>query len=567
MSTLPLERPTLKIWREDLEAIAITMSDNLSDLGGSWFNVSADQLQLDDCSGFGGGKTFKVYRRDTGDDEPVVLHILPVTMAPAGCHIWWFATKSHHFFENVSESELNEVIQTGPRPASRAGSRLVTSHGDIHRGNLIRVDGDLKLIDLESIIVNYAIHDICYAVEMNCESIAHKSEFALAYLEASRQASGPDDVFNLLLDIERCKLATNFFDLHSVWQLESDKAVISDLKGHRAYVEISDRALMDEVLARTMVDVGFDQVKPVRQLDNQFGKCRTGSVITVHHDEPDNPNRNGFVVNEDGTIQLIEPMWRGLVIGLDNNHEIVLCHWSDTGNLLSLDMEELGSPVTGIPEPVTQPKKLLLSGENRALVLSPSETRHFEGSVNYVNVGSREQALSVYFEPDGRIRMAHEPRQSFDCAGGRVDVGTQVLIFTNHDGDNQRFQRNEDLTISPRTNPDAVLGIVGKEMILVGRDDLRRLNFLPHIRSAGEIVARLNVPGNNRAQLLLLKSHPGMALSVDPAQAKNGYQVLAIVPQENAKRFIIADDHVRLADNNQKLTLGLPARNELIISS
>ena len=91
---------------------------------------------------------------------------------PEGSHIWWFAKQSHfckHFLQKKSEEYLK--VCCGPlfTPRSPAAQRIVTTHGDFHRENVIRTEDGPMLIDLEFTGSTWALHDLGYAI--NCCSL------------------------------------------------------------------------------------------------------------------------------------------------------------------------------------------------------------------------------------------------------------------------------------------------------------------------------------------------------------------------------------------------------------
>jgi len=88
-----------------------------------------------------------------------VLHEVPHTS-----HVWWFTCKTWDCEESLQR--LDEECQqfwsktSCFAPASSELSRVVTSHGDCHPGNLIQTESGMRCIDFEYTAVSSAIFDV-----------------------------------------------------------------------------------------------------------------------------------------------------------------------------------------------------------------------------------------------------------------------------------------------------------------------------------------------------------------------------------------------------------------------
>ena len=137
--------------------------------------------------------------------------------APDASHIWPFAGQAHFFVDRMTAALQRHWIETEPHPASMAAARLVTLHGDIHEGNVVRSNGKLGVIDMDFACAGYAIHDIAYVLDTLCETEELKAGFLRAYLLANGMPAESRDVRALRLDAERCKMVTNHFDSNAIW--------------------------------------------------------------------------------------------------------------------------------------------------------------------------------------------------------------------------------------------------------------------------------------------------------------------------------------------------------------
>ncbi len=483
--------------------------------------------------------------------------------APDASHIWFYVAMRQHFLDGISEEKLLNWISNGPVPASAAGSRLVTVHGDVHPGNLVRSERGLRLIDLEAAGVNYAIQDIAYCLGSTCHTDEHKEAFVRAYLIACGLPATTDDVFELRLDAERCRMATNHFDPNGVVQLPSsaeDAAGVGPL--YPRLVATADRALENEELADDIVRNGFAACQPVVAMVRGHGIPIPGTPVGVLA-EPAAPSwRTDLTINWDGTIQASWQRYRALVLGLVNGR-VILTNCLDPARL-RLRMTQGGIPVTGLRGPNAAPVALDLSGrhEGRSLVLS-DRSEAWWNPLDSVRIGRREDAVSVHVEPDGVIRLADTPIQAFDCANGHTSPGSRVQVFHNFCGDHQRFSCHDDGTISPITNPDVVWGIDG-DLVLVRRDDPQAeaitvdQEVQEAMRVEGPSTLVQDDPGTLRADgyVLELESHKGMAISTELDEADPTSQRLVLAPVSRANRFRIGADEIRPIGGRLLLGLG-----------
>ncbi len=323
----------------------------------------------------------------------------------------------------------------------------------------MRSEGGLRVIDLEAAGVNYAIQDIAYCFGTTCHTDEHKEAFVRTYLAACGLPTTDDDVFDLRLDAERCRMATNHFDTNGVVQLPSsaqDAAGVGPL--YPDLVAIADRSLENEELAHDIVQNGFAGCELVVTMVQEHGIPVPGTPVGILTD-PAASWRTDLTVNWDGTIQ---PGWqrhRALVLGLVDGR-VALTNCLDPDRL-RLRMIPGGIPVTGVREPRAAPLPLHLAGRNAGRSLVRSQ-RHeaWWNPVDTVRIGPLEDSLSVHIEPDGVIRVADTPTQAFDCASGHTSPGTRLHLFHNFCGDRQRFSCHDDGTISPIANSDVVWGII-----------------------------------------------------------------------------------------------------------
>ena len=102
-------------------------------------------------------------------------------------------------------------------PVTEAARRVVTIHGDFHKGNVIQMPDCMRAIDFDGAGVGYAINDITYVIcwvdeewfkdngvgDLSREELVERKRgFAAAYLSAMGDSATPADVDALLLDAQ-----------------------------------------------------------------------------------------------------------------------------------------------------------------------------------------------------------------------------------------------------------------------------------------------------------------------------------------------------------------------------
>jgi hypothetical protein len=338
--------------------------------------------------------------------------------APHGSHIWYFTTLfesgmmdhltwmlSQNLHEPSSEI-ARAFVFAGPTPASEAGSRVVTSHGDFHGANIVEdEDGNLRFIDFDMSCVQFAVFDIAYNFKLHCRDNVSRHEFLQAYLEESGLPSRNEDINTLWLDVERCRMNVGFFShslsIFSKRMHSGDNLLLVSGLGAELdmLVAVADKALEDAELAEEMRTKGFFECGAVKTILSINGDPCAGSPVSVRKED----KNTAGLINFDGTVQFKHIP--GLVLGTTGDGGVILTHPGDKRQLqLSLD----GLEVTGISKPSSKPVPLLLSGSN-------SSER-----------GCGIQKLSVKGPANTGLSWAEAARQAAE-AGGRLPTVREVI--------------------------------------------------------------------------------------------------------------------------------------------
>ncbi len=212
--------------------------------------------------------------------------------APEHCHVWPAVSfEQHHPLDRISAQQFRMWISAGPVPATEAGSRLVTTHGDCWHGNTVRGPEGLRFIDMESACVAFAVHDLCSFVSV-AERLAPGwnddlyQAFIRAYLEQGNLPALAESVFALRLDVERHKAVAGM-----LWEIVNEREGYDHLgAGYTRLVAIADRALVDRKLAKEIAERGFMRCNAVRQALREAGRPRLGALVAIHRHTPEPPH-------------------------------------------------------------------------------------------------------------------------------------------------------------------------------------------------------------------------------------------------------------------------------------
>ena len=122
-------------------------------------------------------------------------------------HLWWYSHRkeflSHDLFPPTTYDMFMNVSFFYPR--HWLSQKLVTSHGDLHYGNIVCGKNSLKVIDFEYTGVTFLIHDIAFIfqwLDFDC-----KMPFLRHYLESTGKGMDnivltEDDIQEIYLDAE-----------------------------------------------------------------------------------------------------------------------------------------------------------------------------------------------------------------------------------------------------------------------------------------------------------------------------------------------------------------------------
>ena len=386
----------------------------------------------------------------------------------------------------------DKYLECEIKPVSPASQNIVTTHGDYHIGNIVMSPSEgLKVVDFEQTHVSSAIQDITYfffATSSIFKTMDIRIAFCASYLKEMGYPSEESDAFALALDAERCFLSVGFMSplfQAFVFNEKLDEEIEADLKRLKYFADLS---LNSQHLAEKLLETGIRKQLPFICFGNE---AMTGTLVTLGNPgsgekEKTSHERYHFLINGDGTImpKTKEP-WKGLVLGANTSGDVILTNHCNRKDRLVLSRENLNAtPITGYPKLKTKAFPLLLKGEKhsgKAICRSEKQKGTWQGNNLYSLVlGDARDAANVHFERDGSIRFSDKPEQGIDCEGGRLNSGVAVHIFQFHGSANQQFVRNDDDTISPKSNTKVVMALRKGSLELQDKDkvtDEERLVF------------------------------------------------------------------------------------------
>lgn len=419
---------------------------------------------------------FSEWRKLRSEEVPILKKVSD------GNPVWWFAAEGG-FPDRLSHRDeeflLTLINFHDDIPWTSTATRLVTVHGDFHKQNILANGDKLICIDLDESGVMMAGYDLAFGSFLACKDDATRRVFLRTYLEDMGDPCTPLDVENLLFDMHLCFFITHAGEgsLYKArnWSLRRR------VRFQAAVKEVVDRAkesaeLRAAVIARGLMVVCEEESSELASI--RSSKSRIGNGVTVATKSKEQGEGRRFVINWDGTIQPLDDVWRGLVLGVSQRHPnaIVLTPYSSESNRLHVRMSG-NVPTTGLPAPsgprvrllarVRGPDVTSLIGwgtkemdKEHPIALGLVGEGHFKGfKYEQIGVVSAKEAVHVHFEGDGYIRLADRPYKMLDCAGASYHEGNGVNFWFGFRGDNQKFVLNANGTVSPTRAPGVVLGL------------------------------------------------------------------------------------------------------------
>lgn len=146
---------------------------------------------------------------------------------PHGSHVWWYTCR-REWLDKMEPGKRAIYFNTDLfAPRSAVGQRIVTTHGDLHPGNMIVCGSGVKAIDLEFTTANWAIYDIGYT--SNCFPTNDlKRTFFESYLVASGFPAEAHDVDALFIDA-KINSHTYHFSPFSCWKFDPQELAVYKL--------------------------------------------------------------------------------------------------------------------------------------------------------------------------------------------------------------------------------------------------------------------------------------------------------------------------------------------------
>lgn len=118
-----------------------------------------------------------------------------------GSHVWFFSARKDMLGNMPERVRSCFLLDPFFAPTTDVAKRIVTSHCDLHPGNMLQTDRGIMCIDFEFTCVTFAAQDLGF-VFLWADSGEKKRAFLDAYLRETGLLAGPADVDAVYLDAE-----------------------------------------------------------------------------------------------------------------------------------------------------------------------------------------------------------------------------------------------------------------------------------------------------------------------------------------------------------------------------
>ena len=444
---------------------------------------------------------------------------------PDGCHVWWFSARYDEWMGDWSPSTMAAFAALlPPAPASPAGARLVTVHGDYHAGNIIRATDtaarELRAIDLEFASANLAVFDIAYAiVACGIRGAKAKRGFCAAYLEAVMgETASPEQVDALAIDAEAFVLAAHFGPC-TPWMIGRVSQVFAGsrtvgltlMRYHiNCVLALCDRARADTEYREVLLEKGVLELQPKPEdykLLMPIVLCCLGGTKLVGCCWGLLPCNEKSVWNA-----VPEPP----PLACDPAAPSVVLVKHDTDDKSSILVFEHAERFGAKPLPLTvtsHPGLALVQREPKPR--GPYDHEDCSWLVMDVGLGPADKAIEVTYD-DHFLQRAHDDRL-LNVASWHMSAGSQIeLVRERFDRDprgtgktrtghgkpgGRAFHFNDDGTLSPDDGQDLCVGVRTEpvQLSLVAKDSPLRctLQHAAALRAGDEVALTLSPPASD----------------------------------------------------------------------
>lgn len=190
-------------------------------------------------------------------------------------HLWVQSGWAQYLFEGADTWVPSFFHQLTKANKRRTDLPLVTTHGDLHFGNMLRtVDGLCVAIDLESACVASASEDLVRAMRTWGPKDSHdRRELMRLYLEEMELPATPADVDDYLFKV--CIEGLSGFDEHHhCHDRHYCKSLGMPFNEHHVLEEIAARAYHDETLRAELIEAG-------RVRDSDTAKKQASRIVAL----------------------------------------------------------------------------------------------------------------------------------------------------------------------------------------------------------------------------------------------------------------------------------------------
>lgn len=384
---------------------------------------------------------------------------------PHGSHVWWWTSRKE-LLDNMPDACLDVWLQETNwfAPTTKAASRLVTVHADLHAQNMLQTQSGIRVIDFEYTCATHAVQDLAFTVTKCCHGLTAKRSFIRSYLEASGFDANPANVDAVLLDAELGFLGCHCGPLE-LWIAHDDPDIwLGKIESLRPLVEEVRRFedLQAQVLEKGIITY-LTELKMVSAIGRPVVVCDMPLGAASR-----------FVANEDGTISP-EARRSDLAIGVSDKGSLQLVRKDDVRNLLVFQAVQAGTQAS------KQPFKLILVSHLGQGVFAPAwQRRSVKGlaTVQPLTLGTVDHSISAGF--DGAHLFVDQ--MPVDAAAVAIDPSKRYSFYIGDVEQDIGRQHAKDLSAAADANDVTAL----QALIAKGAD----LNWPQEHESLGHTVCR-----------------------------------------------------------------------------
>ncbi|CAK0850293.1 unnamed protein product, partial [Prorocentrum cordatum] len=189
---------------------------------------------------------------------PLCARMPALGSLPLGSHGWSWSAREYLLADLTPTCRSAWLGAECFAPRSALAARIVTAHGDCHRGNMLETSSGILLIDFEWSCVMCAAQDLAFVVRTCCDNnLPKKRAFVRAYSRACGASLSEQEVDDALFDCEVFSLSTHCGGPLELWEAHDDPE--KWLAAFRKFEAFVLSARESPALRSRVLEVGIEQ--------------------------------------------------------------------------------------------------------------------------------------------------------------------------------------------------------------------------------------------------------------------------------------------------------------------